>query len=225
MINRTRLPASCVLAAFTAVCSLALMTASCSALFMTKPRQPVAVPTVPVDCTTSRVAPVLDVLGVTYFFFNGLYWIARTECTPLGSTDCASSDKKLGGALLSAALAGAYAASAYSGFTNVNRCEAIKDLNAHCMGGDGGACHKLNPSWVPPPAGQPWPVSPAPAPLEGCTKDVECKGVRICVQGTCVDPPPRQAPPPPMAPPRPPDSCERDADCDYGICTEGRCRR
>jgi hypothetical protein len=208
-----------------AACLVVPWTASCSALFMTKAPEPVPVPSVPVDCTTSRAAPVLDVLGATYFVFNTLYWIGRTECTAFRTEGCSSSDMKVGGALLSVGLTGLYAASAYTGFTKVTRCEAIKELNARCMGGDGGACQKLNPSWVPPPAGQPWPVSPAPAPLEGCTKDVECKGVRICVQGTCVDPPPRQAPPPPMAPPRPPDSCERDADCDYGICTEGRCRR
>ena len=29
--------------------------------------------------------------------------------------------------------------------------------------------------------------------LPGCGKDTDCKGTRICVQGQCVDPPPRGA--------------------------------
>ena len=56
------------------------------------------------------------------------------------------------------------------------------------------------------PTSPPGPVVPAPAPvaatpeatatpaspcLTGCGKDTDCKGDRICVKGSCQDPPPR----------------------------------
>jgi outer membrane protein assembly factor BamB len=39
---------------------------------------------------------------------------------------------------------------------------------------------------------------PPPGTLPGCGKDTDCKGVRICVAGACVDPPPRATPSPPI---------------------------
>ena len=207
-----------------AACLVAALTASCSLAFMNKPHEPVTVPYYPVECTTSRAAPILDVIGTAYFVANGLYLLSREECTAFGSTSCVESGTKVGGALLSAALAITYAASSGVGFTSAAHCDAIKDLNVLCMSGDRSACNKLNPSWVPPPAGQPWPVAPAPQMSSGCSKDSDCKGERICVQAICVEPTPRVPPVPPVQQ-TPRDSCQRDSDCDYGICYEGRCGR
>ncbi len=44
-------------------------------------------------------------------------------------------------------------------------------------------------SAVPAPASGALPPTACP---EGCRKDVDCKGDRICVKGECVDPPPRR---------------------------------
>ncbi len=51
------------------------------------------------------------------------------------------------------------------------------------------------PAAVPPPAAvapiatPPMPATPATPCLTGCGKDTDCKGVRICVNGACQDPP------------------------------------
>ncbi len=42
---------------------------------------------------------------------------------------------------------------------------------------------------APPPPLPPAQPAPAAAPSPGCSKDIECKGERVCVHGECVDPP------------------------------------
>lgn len=45
-----------------------------------------------------------------------------------------------------------------------------------------------------------------------CTKDIDCKGDRICVNGKCEEPP-KQKPP-----------CTKDIDCQGdSVCDQGRC--
>jgi hypothetical protein len=62
---------------------------------------------------------------------------------------------------------------------------------------------------------------PAPATAGRCTRDTDCKGVRICNQGRCAFP--RRAAPPPPPPPAGA-ACTRDTECKgVRICHQGRC--
>jgi hypothetical protein len=200
-------------------------TTGCSFIFMDRPREPVAVPNYPIECTSSRVAPALDVVGTTYFVVNSIVILSRPDCGSAGlGESCIDGGVKAGATLLSTALAATFVASAVSGFKSAARCEKVKDLNAQCITGSAAACRQLNPSWVPRPAGNELPpLAPPPAP-QGCFKDTDCKGDRICVGSVCVSPAAREkaAPPPP---PKAPDSCETNMGCDQGICFDGRCRR
>jgi len=202
-----------------------LLASGCSWIFMKKPPESVAVPQVAIECTSSRVAPGFDVAGTVYFVANAIALLARRECTGFNS-DCVEKPAKIGGSIVSAALAITYAAAAHSGFESASRCEQVKDLNARCLGGSEADCRALNASWVPPPAGPDWP--PESPYGSGCSKDTDCKGDRICVAAVCVDPTEREKAPPPApkaAPPDPgPPKCERTIDCEEGICIDGRCR-
>jgi len=192
----------------------------CSWAFMTKPPEVVAAPNYPLDCTTSRAAPVLDTICVGYFIANGIYLAAVPDCASAGFGErCASSSTKTGGMLLSAGLGLLCGFSAASGYGFAARCEQKKDLNALCISGDQQACRTLRPGWAPSGA-----VNAVPAPPDvarGCSKDTDCKGDRICVSGACVSPPP--AAPNPAQPKAP--ACEEDSDCAEGICFDGACRK
>lgn len=170
----------------------ALCTTGCSWLFMTKPPHVVAAPNAPVDCTTSRAAPVLDTICSSYFVVNGIYLIAVKDCADaFAGETCASSGTKAGGAVLSGALALVCGLSAASGYGDAGRCEKIKDDNALCIAGDVNACRVLRPGWMPPDRRPPPAAAPPPAPSEpvpGCSKDTDCKGNRICERGACVEP-------------------------------------
>jgi len=156
---------------------------------------------------------------------NSIVILSRPDCGSAGlGESCIEGGVKAGATLLSTALAATFVASAVSGFKSAARCEKVKDLNAQCITGSAAACQQLNPSWVPRPAGNELPpLAPPPAP-QGCFKDTDCKGDRICVGSVCVSPAAREkaAPPPP---PKAPDSCETNMGCDQGICFDGRCRR
>jgi hypothetical protein len=61
-----------------------------------------------------------------------------------------------------------------------------------------------------------------PAYAQGCTKDTDCKGSRVCEGGRCVEPPPPPAPEPAAPPPPPP--CQKDTDCEGDlVCENGTC--
>lgn len=182
---------------------LALVSGStgCSWAFVEKKPDHVVAPNVPISCTTSNAAPVLDSICTGYFVLN----------TAL----VASRDYGGGAVLLSGGLGLLCALSAGSGFGATRDCRAAKDANALCMTGSEAACRQLNPAWStrsqrdsdaspefrPPirsgvaPA-EVWQApaagAPAPARLPGCSKDTDCKGERVCEQGTCVEPKPAQ---------------------------------
>lgn len=165
------------------------LASGCSWAFMTKPPEPVMTPNYPVECTSSRAAPVLDTICAGYFVANGIYWAAQTSCdsAAFGET-CAESSTKTTGILLSAGLAALCAVSAGSGYGTATRCEAVKTQNAMCITGDEAACVKLNSSWKPPlkvPAAAAGEAAPASG---GCSKDTDCKGSRVCDRGACVEP-------------------------------------
>jgi hypothetical protein len=174
----------------------------CSWIFMTKAPEVVATPNYPVECTTSRAAPVLDAICAGYFVANGIYWAGQTNCADASfGESCAEGSTKSTGILLSAGLAALCAVSAGSGFGTATRCEVVKGYNALCITGDEAGCKKLNSSWTPPmklpaapavsaPAA---PAAEAPAGA-GCVKDVDCKGDRVCERGACVDPAVKKVP-------------------------------
>jgi hypothetical protein len=176
---------------------------------MNKAREPVVAPNYPVDCTSSRAAPVLDTICAGYFIANAAVLAGKKTCDDgTAAFDCVSSGTKSGGMLLSAGLAVLCAVSAGSGYGNASKCEQVKDLNALCITGDEPSCRKLNPAWVPmvrapaapspaPAAAEPGAAAPAakaPAAPPGCSRDTDCKGDRICVGGACENPPPKGAP-------------------------------
>lgn len=168
----------------------------CSWAFMQRPPEVVPTPQYPVECTSSKVAPVLDAICAGYFVANGIFWAAEKSCDQASIYEsCAESDAKTTGVLLSAGLAVLCAASASSGFTTAGKCQEVKNQNVMCITGDEAACLKLNSTWKPPLQLPAAPASatetnpsPAPPPTTGCTKDVDCKGDRVCERGVCVAP-------------------------------------
>jgi hypothetical protein len=169
-------------------------TSGCSLAFMSKAQDPVATPAYPVDCTSSRAAPVLDTICAGYFVANGIYWAAQTSCDQASfGESCVSSSNKTTGVLLSAGLAVLCGVSAGIGYGTATRCQDVKTLNAMCITGNEESCKKLNPAWVPSMRVPAAPAPPAGAGT-GCSRDTDCKGDRICVQGSCVEPPPKAPP-------------------------------
>lgn len=196
------------------------LTSGCSWSFMTKPPEVVSAPKYPLDCTTSRLAPVLDTICVGYFIFNGVLLATAQDCASAGlGQRCVSGDTKTGGLLLSAGLGLLCGLSASSGYGYAARCEQKKELNALCITGDQAACRRLRPDWVPAAGGAQYQGMPPPPAdnSRGCAKDTDCKGDRICVSGACV------APATPVPATKTP-ACQQDSDCGVGICFDGVCR-
>ncbi len=181
----------------------------CSWIFMTRPPASVPEPSVPIECTTSRAAPVLDTVCAGYFVVNGIVWAAAKSCSSASPGEkCYSSSDKSTGIAVSAGLATLCGISAVSGYGYAGRCREVRASQALCISGNEAACLQLTsrPSPSPGPSPAPAPSSPgtaappppppgAPAgpapPIGGCTKDTDCKGERICEKGQCTEPRPR----------------------------------
>jgi hypothetical protein len=144
-----------------------LWTTGCSFMFMARAPQPVLAPDYPVECSSSRGAPVLDTICAGYFVVNAAVLASATSCddASFGET-CYESSTKTGGMILSAGLAGLCALSATSGFRNANQCSQVKSLNALCITGNEAACVTLTPGWTPRADrfGSPSPTRPSPVP-------------------------------------------------------------
>ncbi len=200
-------PSKCLLAIV-----LLHFTSACSLVFMSKAPEPVVAPTYPVDCTSSNVAPVLDSICGGYFFANGILLAAARTCDRAApGQSCVDSSARPAGIALSVGLAALCTASAVSGVRSASRCSEVKASNALCITGDEAACLRLNPAWSPPlkfpgnrqerAAPMEPPATPATAPAMapawvGCSKDVDCKGDRVCDGGLCKDPPGTSGPAP-----------------------------
>lgn len=126
-------------------------TSGCSWAFMTRPPEVVSAPDHPLDCTTSRVAPVLDTICVGSFIVEGFLLATAQDCALAGSQSCFSAGAKTGGLVLLAGLGLLCGLSASSGYHYAARCEQKKELNALCMTGDQATCRRLRPDWVPAP--------------------------------------------------------------------------
>jgi len=141
----------------------ALSSAGCSFLFMSRPPEPVVTPNYPVECTSSRAAPVLDTICAAYHGVAGIAILATPACSQEPEDVCIydAGDK----AAVAAVMLGAAAlctASAVSGFRSAGRCREVKGLNALCITGDLAACRALRPGFVPPgpPGSDPWGTRP-----------------------------------------------------------------
>jgi hypothetical protein len=154
----------------------ALTSSGCSWAFMNRKPDLVAAPNYPLDCTTSRAAPVLDTICAGYFVANTVVLAGFKTCESASPGEsCYASGTKNGGMILSAGLAALCALSASSGFRNANQCSQAKDLNAMCITGDFSACQALRPGWTPPggatPAFHPSMQRAAPVPAAGTAPD------------------------------------------------------
>jgi hypothetical protein len=149
---------------------LAFGNGGCSWLFMSSAPEPVLAPSSPIECTSSRAAPVLDSICAGYFVANGIFWAAADSCSDVASGDCYESSTKSSGIAISAGLAALCAFSAVSGFRSSGRCGQVKGLNALCITGDVAACQALRPGFTPSgwtpaqPRPDPWGAPPAPPP-------------------------------------------------------------
>jgi len=110
-------------------------------LLMTRAPSPVRHPEQPIECTRSRVAPVLDTACAAAFgAAAGAVWLfddgPRSTRSPYIGV---------------AVGAGACLVSALYGYDESNRCEAVRRQNTLCIGGDQAACRALAPGWRPAP--------------------------------------------------------------------------
>jgi hypothetical protein len=206
----------------------------CSLAFMNRAPDPVAVPDYPVECTSSRAAPVLDTICGGYFVANGLYWAAQRSCNEatFGQT-CVDADDQTTGVLLSAGLATLCTASAVAGYRKASGCEMVKRENAACITGDEQACLRLAPNWRPAVRKPAEPVSPAApvpasaslAPLGGrCDNEVDCAIGLLCGAGRCMNPPEEAGASHDAPGARLGLACVTHAECAAGlVCPYGRC--
>jgi hypothetical protein len=125
---------------------LALVLASsqcgCSLFVGNVPSGAIERPDAPVECNDSYLAPAIDTALAVAWVGLGIAAFAGSKATNLEG----------GGAMIGAACFGGFAA---LGYVQRSRCEAFKVENSACIAGDGAACLRLNPKWVPasPPAG------------------------------------------------------------------------
>ncbi len=142
---------------------LALAVSGCSFIFVRGP--PSDRPqSAAVDCTSSVVAPVLDLIWAG---LNGTGAV-QAMATDQAAWDANTTTSR--GAVIGVGLAWLVisGASAIYGFKTTDACrQAVAAQTAR----------------MPPP-----PPPPSGAFPEGCLRDVDCKGDRICVQHECVSP-------------------------------------
>lgn len=200
------------------------LASGCSWVFVKGPPGTVAVPDHPVECTTSRTAPVLDAICAGYFVVNGIVWASSETCSSSYSPDCVSSDDRTTGMLVSAGLAVACGLSAASGFGKTSRCAEAKGLNALCIRGDEASCKRLSPNWTPAMRlpGAPAPFAPRAVPPPGLPPAFPPPptAVQPAVPAPATPAEPQSAEPGQAAP----GGCAKDVDCKGDrICERGVC--
>ncbi len=123
---------------------LASSQCSCSFFVRTVPSGPIERPDKPVECNDGYVAPAIDTAIALAWVGIGIAAFAGSKATNLEG----------GGAMIGAACFGGFAA---LGYVQRSRCEEVKVENSACIAGDGAACLRLDPGWVPP---SPLPAGP-----------------------------------------------------------------
>jgi hypothetical protein len=156
-----------------------LLNAGCSFLFLsTTPDDHAAMDTV--DCTSSRVAPVLDTIGASYQVVRTGFALSADNSDYRDYPISREADIAFGVGFTT--LVGA---SMIYGYMETAECERAKEA----------ASLRRARRGTPP-------AKPAlPPPALACSYDTQCKGDRVCVEGRCVDPPATLPAPP--APPSP----------------------
>jgi hypothetical protein len=154
----------------------------CSWIGMTRPPEPPVEPSPPVTCTTSRLAPSLDLAGAVIFGVPGVitsvYGIAAPVCSgwcllePQSGADKAAI---ISVGLVMTGIAVAQAFAAADGYGSAARCEEVKAWQLGCVSGVEPSCAALRK--LPPKAGK--------APGERCEADAECREGNICYIGHC----------------------------------------
>ena len=119
------------------------------------------------DCTSSVVAPVLDLIWAS---LNGVSAIAAASTDEATWRSSTPRGEVIGVGLGWLVLSGA---SAIYGFTKTGSCRAAQ----------AGLEARIHQTAPPPPAS----FVPAPA-TDGCSRDTDCKGDRVCVRRECVAP-------------------------------------
>ena len=127
-----------------------------------------------VDCTSSRLAPIVDVGGAVVTAFDVLAVEAVERGAFAGESSQSGGDDQVsveGRVFQVALIAGAavYTASAIYGFRSASRCEQARQ----------GAIERQ--------LAEPPPPTPVASPA-GCQSDAECKGGRRCLSGSCAWP-------------------------------------
>jgi hypothetical protein len=142
---------------------LAFSSSGCSWIFMSKAPEPVVAPNYPIECTSSRAAPVIDSIFAGLYALEGIAFASIESCDgTAGEVTCVEPEAKAASIAVSVGLAAVLFASATSGFRKATRCGQVKSLNALCITGDLAACQSLRPGFVPavPPGADPWGTKP-----------------------------------------------------------------
>ncbi|MEO8179314.1 MAG: hypothetical protein ABI895_10815 [Deltaproteobacteria bacterium] len=165
-----------------AVSCFSLLSIGCSFIFVRPP--PTEHEQLPYfDCVSSDAAPATD---VTNAVVDGLLAIAASLDNPDTSEDERQPDFAAGVGIVGAV----YAASAIYGFIMTSKCEGAKERLAarvHELRRERDALLSARTRSEP----------------DGCRRDVDCKGERVCANAICVSPPaapPLPAPAPALAP-------------------------
>lgn len=127
--------------------ALLLCTAGCSLVAVRHPPPGPLAADPAADCTTSRVAPVLDVAGGVLFTSLAAFGVGLTTCShdPHEFLDLCPSNKAGPVAFMvgTAATAGLLFWSAADGFKNTAKCREVLRQQQACIGGDAASCNAL----------------------------------------------------------------------------------
>ena len=137
-----------------------------------------------VDCTSSRVAPVLDTLGVV----EGVAAVLAVEVFASGAFTGHGGDAEVdsGGRAIQVAALGASAVflvSAIHGFGSASECERAKALSYVREIEAAREARAVQAA----PAVPAVPAAPSTQP-PGCSGDADCKAGRVCAAGSCAWP-------------------------------------
>lgn len=144
--------------ALAALIAFAGVESGCSWIFVKKEPPLPLEPTPPVECTTSRAAPIIDVVTGSVFAAGAIVsGLALAPCV-VETCDEWSQFWAIAGVALGALAVGATAiiSGAY-GFKHTKECEKLKSLQAACVVGDQDSCTLLRGE-QPAPKEQPGPL-------------------------------------------------------------------
>jgi len=147
-----------------AVAVAAASQAGCSWAFMTRPPQTPVAAELPLTCTESRAAPVLDTAGAAFMATLGIAGAAAVADfgQAFAGSPCVGACIAGMAVVLVPTLAAAtvYGFSAAHGYSGAGRCEDLRSWQGACIAGDSAACERLRGT-------RPAPASTAPGTKTG----------------------------------------------------------